>query len=194
MSTTSPTDLEFDKVLVLTEGMASDALTLAPIDGSIDAWALLQGRERPRSPVRFRPHVGSRPGDLVGGGHAALKLVSDRLKERWEQASLTGWATYDVEVEGLDGPGYHGLRVTGRCGPLTDEQSERVLIPPKSPEGKGVLGWRGLYFDAETWDGSDVFLPEGTAWIFVTERVKQAAKGLTNLAFRRVTEVERRVL
>jgi hypothetical protein len=33
---------------------------------------------------------------------------------------------------------------------------------------------RGRYFDPETWDGSDIFSPEGTAHLIVTESAKLA--------------------
>ena len=34
---------------------------------------------------------------------------------------FTGWRTYDIELFGRDGvpiPGYHGLAIHGRCGPM----------------------------------------------------------------------------
>ena len=32
----------------------------------------------------------------------------------------------------------------------------------------------GIFFDESTWDGSDFFVPEGTAMVCVTARVKEA--------------------
>lgn len=52
--------------------------------------------------------------------------------------------------------------------------------------------WRGVRFDPSTWDGSDLFMPEDSTWILVTEEVKRAfdrAK-VRNVLFQRVTEFE----
>jgi hypothetical protein len=42
-----------------------------------------------------------------------------------------------------------------------------------------------MYFDPASWDGADVFVPEGTRAVCVTDRVRWAlaAAGATNLCF-----------
>jgi hypothetical protein len=50
---------------------------------------------------------------------------------------------------------------------------------------------RGLYFDEETWDGSDLFLLEGTRLLLVTDKVRGAveAAGLSGFEFVPADEV-----
>jgi len=45
---------------------------------------------------------------------------------------------------------------------------------------------------ADTWDGSDLFLPEGTGYKFVTEEIKTALEKakIRNIWFERITEIE----
>ena len=53
--------------------------------------------------------------------------------------------------------------------------------------------WLGYYFDENSWDGSDVFRPEGTRMTLVTERTKNLIEGCfaTNFTFKPILEVER---
>jgi hypothetical protein len=99
---------------------------------------------------------------------------------------FTGWRTYPVHLYAKDGariPGYHGLAIHGRCGPLDDSRS--VQLDTIYPGGV-FPKWYGLYFDEETWDGSDLFMTSSEqAWIFVVEAVKRAFEKakLTNVEF-----------
>ncbi len=47
----------------------------------------------------------------------------------------------------------------------------------------------------ETWDGSDLFPPEGTAHVLMTEPVRDALLelGVTNIALERTSEIHRYV-
>ncbi|MCO6436247.1 MAG: hypothetical protein J5J06_04075 [Phycisphaerae bacterium] len=103
----------------------------------------------------------------------------------FDEQGFTGWSTYEVKVFGKTDEitGYKGLSVLGRCGPTDDSKARLVWVEP-NPEHMGMPGLPvtavqqkfGLYFDPDTWDGCDFFLPEGSAWIFVTERVAKALK------------------
>jgi hypothetical protein len=98
-----------------------------------------------------------------------------------------------VLKDGSELPGYHGLAVTGRCGPIDDSLSDEVVLPPPVPRGRARRALRGICFDSATWDGSDVFTPEGYTASFVVERVKTAveAAGITNVEFARLSETNR---
>lgn len=62
-----------------------------------------------------------------------------------------------------------------------------------TPGGMAVPGWRGFYFDPASWDGHDLFVPEGTGQIFVVERAKEVMERaeLSNIQLQRITEIER---
>jgi hypothetical protein len=145
-------------------------------------------KRRPPTPVGF-----SAPADIIHTTFAAPVLVSDRVLGILKLGEFTGWDTYPVKVFGKEGvpmPGYSGLAVRGRCGPIDRGLSKKI---DKIYPGGVFPVWRGMYFDAATWDGSDVFMPAGNGgWIFVVEAVKRAfdkAK-VKNVRFTPLDEVE----
>ena len=119
---------------------------------------------------------GGRPRDMLETTGAS-SLVSARIVERLTECGATGWKARPVEVTGRDGepvPGYHRLQVTGRCGPLDERALPRRWSPPPVTGGQEAYVWVGFAFDPASWDGSDVFRPEGTRLTFVTEKVGRA--------------------
>jgi len=148
----------------------------------------------PRSPIVFRRDSGSRAYDYVTTTYAILQLVSQRFIDVLREGGFTGWSTYPVEVYGKHGeliPGYHGLAITGRCGPIDDSMSELIWCEPVQPgKTKHYQRLLGLYFDPESWDGSDLFCPEGTARVIVRDVVKDALEAvkITNVDFTSITE------
>lgn len=66
------------------------------------------------------------------------------------------------------------------------------MLPPLVPGGEAVAGTRGWCFEPETWDGSDVFTPEGSAAFCVTEPVANVLRGsnLTGLRLERTSDIE----
>jgi len=91
-------------------------------------------------------------------------------------------------------PGYQGLIVTGRCGDIDKSRS----VPFEKPMGKGTAStyYKGLFFEEATWDGSDIFRPAGTGFVFVTQKVKDVLSkmGATNFRFESLAEFERAAL
>lgn len=160
---------------------------------------VFRGEVVPSAPLRFRRMKGSKPYDYLSATPVRFKVVSNRVIEVFRENSFTGWTTYPVCVRGKDGgeiEGYHGLAVTGRCGPIDRSMSERVWRGPGSPGGKPTEQWLGLYFRPETWDGSDIFSPPGTSYVFVVQKVRDAMEraGLRNFGFDRATELEMHII
>lgn len=155
---------------------------------------VFRGEHRLSAPIVFHPMKhggGSTPYDLMGTTFPPLLLISDRVVSVLR--GFSGWTTYPVEVHGKKGeriPGYHGLAVTGRCGPIDYTQSTPRVCEPPAPQGRRSRQWFGLCFDPRTWDGSDVFVPEGTSIKVVVEAVKQALEKakITNADFIPLTE------
>jgi hypothetical protein len=150
------------------------------------------------APVPARWFMGSKkPGDIIWTTFATSLLVSERVVTLLRDAGFTGWRTYAVDLVGYDGapiPGYHGLAIHGRCGPIDDSKS--VQVPKQFPGGVFPV-WMGMYFDPDSWDGSDLFMSEaGGGWKFVVEDVKRAFQKakIRNVRLTRLDEVERSML
>ena len=186
----------YARFYVLSESSKRGAMRVRTVDGLERPEALTRAEAMPQVPVRFEHSSGKRPLDLMGTTWAVVDLVSDRFVAALENRGLTGWTTYPVAVSDADGrplSGYHGLAVTGRCGPIDDALSPRVILPPPVPEGRTAEGRRGLLFELGSWDGTDVFCSPRRATIFVSNRVVDAltADAITNVEFRRTTDIER---
>jgi hypothetical protein len=166
-----------------------DSLTLD------EAAALHQGRLRPESPIEFVQHEGREPMDLLGTT-IGLTLISDAFHDVLSDASFSGWTTFPVRVvldDGSELRGYHGLAITGRCGQIDDSLCEEVVLPPPVPGGRARRGIRGLCFRPESWDGSDLFAPPDSSYLWVGDTVRVAVEraGMTNVRFQRLSEIER---
>jgi Immunity protein family (Imm11) len=159
--------------------------------------AIARAEHVPGEPIDFVRAEGHKPYDVIGTSYATLLLVSSRFRGVLRSHGFTGWTTFPVRIfldDGDELDGYSGIAITGRCGPIDDNQSEKVTLPLPLPHGRARLGLRGLCFPPDTWDGSDLFTSEaGGAWIFVVERVKDALERaqLRNFEFERLSEIER---
>jgi hypothetical protein len=159
-----------------------------------DVERLFLGELRLSAPLLFnfmKGASGSTAHDLIGTTFTSLLLVSD--KTIGVLSGFSGWTTYPVEVYGKRGeliPGYHGLAVTGRCGPIDYTKSTPRVCEPPIPGGGRSRQWFGLCFDEKTWDGSDIFVPEGTHMNVVVEAVKVALEKakITNIEFEPLSE------
>ena len=99
-----------------------------------------------------------------------------------------GWSTYPVEVHdgwGAMVPGFAGLAILGRCG--------RMLHDLSRTETDKRWGWQnyvGLYFDPNTWDGSDIFYPTFGRGPVITSRLRDALRKaeITNIHMERLSD------
>jgi hypothetical protein len=191
-------EFDFARFHLIGEGFTRGALRVrARAELPADPQQLTRGEAAVVEPIVFDHDQGTRPHDFVGTTWAALDLVSDRFIDVLRDGRFTGWDTYPVVIVGKDGEevaAYHGLAITGRCGRVEWEKSERVILPPPVPQGRATTGWRGLYFSPSSWDGSDLFVPsDGSTYVIVTDAVKAAIekRRLTNIHFKRLTEFDR---
>jgi hypothetical protein len=111
------------------------------------------------------------------------------------KGKLTGWEVIPAELMRSETAGsvpYCVLVATGRCGKIDNSRSvqmhKRVIGNPK-----GGTVWRGLYFDESTWDGSDLFCPQGAAFFFVTNRFKEVLEAIPvgNIQLQALSDIER---
>jgi hypothetical protein len=142
-------------------------------------WAM--GRAKPTEPVMWTTHV-------------IPIIISDSVVQLLRSHGFTGWSLYEVSVHDKQGqmiPGYHGLSITGRCGKI--DWTKGVEVPRIFPGGIFPV-WKGLFFDPESWDGSDLFMPsELKGYVFVVEDVKKAFERakIRNVDFTPLDQFER---
>lgn len=183
-----------DRVLVAGRWRATYHFALLGLTDE-DPSELVRGVRQPEKPVALRRMSGSIESDLMGTDWATLLLMSHRLVDVLRAVSATGWSLFPVDLRAPGhGPvdGYHGLSVTGRTGPIKRELGRPVLLPPAAPGGNRVAGTLGWCFEPETWDGSDVFTPEGSEAFCVSTPVADALRRseLTGLRLERMSEFE----
>ncbi len=190
---------DYREFYVLGEGFKRGAFRVHSLGEILDPLALKRAEVSPSEPIRFHHDEGTRLYDLIGTTDAVLDLVSDRFVAVLSDNDFSGWRTYEIEIyddAGRSVPGYHGLSATGSCGPIDDALSPVMPVAPPIPQGETLPHRLGLRFHPETWDGSDVFVPVGTAHLMMTEPVRDAlAKAkVTNVRLDRITEVEMLVI
>jgi hypothetical protein len=156
---------------------------------------MLRAEKTPPGPVEVRYAMGrSKPSDIIRTTSAHPIIISERVLGIFEGNRFSGWQTYPIHLFARDGtriPGYHGLAVHGRCGPIDESRSvklDKIYPGGVSPE------WYGLFFDPATWDGSDLFMTASQkTWVFAVEAVKRAFEKakVTNVSFAALDQQER---
>lgn len=186
-------DIDYDHLWELDDAANRDSMIVVPTSRqhNEEVWAIVKGEFRPQNPIEYRYYMRSRCKDLMATGIPGRYLLSNRVVEALHNGKFTGWTTYPVAITNKTGGpilGYHGFSITGRCGPRDASRSEKVR-----KQYRGGVSWelKGLYFDEKSWDGSDIFMPQGTAYICMREAVHDAIAALKpeNIKFRRLTEI-----
>jgi len=95
-------------------------------------WKLIEGRVSADEPIRYRSFIGENAMDLIGTGFVGRYLLSDRIFAIFEKASLTGWASYPVEITGRNGEtirGYRGIAVTSAIPRVQLARMDIEVVP-----------------------------------------------------------------
>ena len=189
--------MDFNEVFLFGEAFKLPAIrvTFESHPALADWISVLHAECNPNPELKVHETTGSRAYDVLGST-ILLYLVSQRFRSGLRAAGVTGWDSLPIDT-GFFGPitGYEVLRVLGRCGPIDNSKSERVILPPPVPKGAAMPGWRGLYFDPSSWDGSDIFGPKATGQIFVTEKAAGVIRQMkpSNVHLEPLASVERMV-
>jgi len=145
-------------------------------------------------PVVFKQGYGEKLQDVLDTGWAGLYLISDKMKDILEDNNLIGWEAFSVKI--LDKykqeiQNYHGLSITGRCGPIDYSKSE-IIEKRLVPNGPLVKYYKGMHIGLDKWDGSDFFIPEKDFDIIITQRVANILKEnkLTNIKLENIANIE----
>ena len=157
------------------------------IEDDIPAERYFLGEVVPREPVVFKRERGSLARDLMGGTYITNKFVSQAFVDALESNGITGWSTYPVRLfdkSNQELPGYYGLVVTGRSGPL-DESRSRVVEHRREDgsivvrsDGSTVERRYGWFIDPATWDGTEFFVVRKTKAVCVTVAAKEKLEGV----------------
>jgi hypothetical protein len=141
---------------------------------------------------------GTEFGDFAFLGASDDILVSQRFKEIYEAAGLTGLPAFDmVEVVKVksrrrkrpDPPAYFRVAVPYSRTAVDLAASEfEWLEPPTCPEchTANIIRWKRLIIEESTWTGDDIFRPRGMPGEFlVSERFKDTCEThqITNAVF-----------
>lgn len=194
--------LDYRALFALSDPMALEPYRLRsrlPSDsstGGLNLDRLSQGAMQARDPIQFDVAQGSETCDVLWTQLVIPLCISARVVRLLQQNDVSGWSTYPVEV--LDNNGrlladYHGFSVTGAICSADYSRSTVVTKPPPAPRGRSYDVYRGLYFDADDWDGSDMF------WVgrvrVVVEKVKKIFEQnkVSNVCFTPLPEREIRV-
>lgn len=188
----------FQNLYLLGTGHLRGALHVKPVDVVHSPFALLRGEEAIGSGFRFARVSGKSFVDLVGTTLPPLVLISNRLRDVLTSQAITGWTAVPVGIDvetSNGGNGYSLLVVSGRSGPVDDSLSERTILSAP-PDGESSAGWRGLYFDPDSWDGADMFVPINSRFICLTRRAKDVYHSIdaSNCRFERLDSIERLAL
>jgi hypothetical protein len=184
-------DMEYKDFYVISDKDSRGTLTLLP-SLNLDYFKLFKGESNVDEPLVFQKNYGNKLFDLLFSGVAGLYLLNERVISIIEGSQITGWKTYSCKIEPSGNTNYLVFATVGRCGAIDYSKSEIFMKQPFTPTGKAVEAKRGLYFDLNSWDGSDVFTPDNSKFIFITEKVKKlfVKNKVTNITFENITQFE----
>jgi len=186
----------FDRIFSLGESGNSRAFRGdLGVETTEESFALTRAELHPNRPITVTWAMGSdKPVDVMWTTYATPLIVADSVVQLLRSHEFTGWSLYEVSVRDKQGhvcPSYHGFAVTGRCGNI--DWAQGIEVPRIFPAGISPV-WKGLFFDPESWDGSDFFMSaDGSGYVFMVEAVKKAFERakIRNVKFKPLDQFER---
>lgn len=145
-------------------------------------------------PLKFKQKYGRRKDDVIRTGYTKLFIISNNFVDVLKNNSITGWRLFDVEIsDKKDGliNGYFGISITGKSGPV-NINSSIVIERRRIANGPLCIFYKGAKIDKESWDGSDIFIPEGGFGILLSPKAASilGKSELTNVSIIPLSEVE----
>jgi hypothetical protein len=162
---------------LLKEPRASGLFRASPL-APLNYLALLRGEVVPKGTIPFAWISGTDiPCDVVFTDAVFPVLLSTR--GRTALRSIKGWTSYPVSLKDPSGRAlkdFHLLTVHGRCGRIDLNKS----TPVEQTYPRGVFKeYRGIFFDENTWDRSDLFMPKNrVGYVLASEMAKEAIEGI----------------
>lgn len=133
----------------------------------------------PEAPLVARWYMGGRPPtDVLPTDEVGPIVLHVRVIDVLRAHGCTGWSALPVTLEDRQGTprsDYALLVVTGRCGPVLEEQG--TLIEPPEISGTSTFEYRqGIHVDTASWDGASMFGAPGRRSTYVIPAVRQALR------------------
>lgn len=172
----------FERFFIVSNAQSRQAMRfrrarLADPSTAVSVLSEVRRSGRVATPDRLQHEAGSKLYDLLGTTLVADVVVSSKLTKTLRDCDATGWDIEPAEMTDRDGKKireFFWLVVTGRCGKPAGRGSRIEIVRPNSGDGGLLYAEVGLSFDPATWDGSDVFQPEGYSLVCITEKVAHA--------------------
>jgi|GEM_PF-1980052 len=129
------------------------------------------------SPFKMRVSEGTKFYDVLGFQDTSNFAISHKFYSILRDNNVSGVKFYEILIENIDEK-YYGLQIIGRCGKLLE------------PHEVGF--YKGLKFNINTWDKSDIFSPEETVLFFCNEKVKNILKEnkITNVDIEDISQIQ----
>ena len=184
--------MDYNQIYSFSDSYLKDTI-IALSNDKIDKLKLFKSELNIHNPLIYTHYNGSKFYDLIYTGYSGLFLLSNKFFEILIENNISGWKKYPCTLIHRDGKKineYSILSILGRCGSIDLTKSEKFLKQPFNPSGRPFEAKRGLYFDLNTWDKNDIFSPENSTFIFITENVMNLLKSnmFTNIEFQKITE------
>ncbi len=185
--------MNYENIYLLGDNDEKKALRLSPLQSITDFSYVKNGDKLER--LVLTSEEGKYLYDFISLSIGGSYLVSPRVLSILNENKVTGWKAYDVDFSQLSIEGIHNykaLAIKGNCGSINNNLSKPATLPPIMPNSPERKVYLGMLFDEETWDGSDIFSPEETAFVYVTKKIRDlfVENKITNCSFRRITELE----
>ncbi len=199
---TNSRKLDFGGFFELSDPMATEPFRLRSRlsgdgkAGGINLDMLSHGKSQIQEPVQFDAAQGLKATDFLWTQLVTPVCVSEKVVRILKESGISGWSVYPVEVfdhEGKSHANYHGLAIAGAACEADYNRSTVIAKPPPTPRGRSYDVYRGLFFDEDKWDGSDMFWVGGVR--VVVKKVKEVFEqsGIKNVCFTPLIEREVRV-
>ncbi|MEK6974621.1 MAG: hypothetical protein AABW41_05290 [Nanoarchaeota archaeon] len=123
--------------------------------------------------VKFIIRSGTTPGDIIGGT-PVLNLFSERFVNLLKENKIKSFKNYPVIFDSKYDitTKYYYLEFPSKFSEilLKGKSKHHIYVTDKGEMAK--FGQKGLYFDLQEWDGSDIFGIKNTSLVIVTKRLK----------------------
>lgn len=158
---------------------------------SVDPTSVLRGEASIDNPVASWSSGRFKSQSLVWSAWPGVIWFHLSVVERMLRDGIQGFSTYSASLLGKNGKvinGYMGWIVSGRCDPINYERSHEFVTDLGGGETTEL---RGLFFDEQSWDGSDVFMcRDNTAHVFFSERARRCLEpAVSNTSFEELSQV-----